>query len=125
MDSDSASTGVIEAASNGLALRIEGMQYRLSGLGAFAARLGDEERICLRRVIVWFGRLFPVTEIESAAFSSSLLKSIVIPRTVEIRGLDCFSFCGSLSSISIESDCKMNRIEFEAFLETRLTSVAL
>jgi hypothetical protein len=86
---------------------IEGARYCLSNPNALAVGFGGEEQICLRCVIVCIGRLFPASEIEFAAFLSSSLKSIVISRTVEILGSDCFSFCGSLSSISIESDFKL------------------
>jgi hypothetical protein len=125
IDSDSESTAVSETASNGRVLRIEGMQYRMPDLGVFAALLGGEQRICLRREIVWIGRLFPVTEIQSVAFSSSLLNSIIISRTIEILGSDCFSFCGSLSSISLESNSKLKRIESEAFSGSSLKLIII
>jgi hypothetical protein len=41
-----------------------------------------------------------LTRIESSAFSSSSLQSIIIPSTVQILGFSCFSYCKSLSSIS-------------------------
>jgi hypothetical protein len=44
-----------------------------------------------------------LTRIESSAFSSSSLKSIELPRNVEILGSSCFYRCESLSSISFES----------------------
>jgi hypothetical protein len=63
------------------------------GLGVVAVKFGGEERISLRCVMVWIGRVFPVSDIKSAAFFSSSLKSIVIPWTVEILGSSCFSDC--------------------------------
>jgi hypothetical protein len=53
--------------------------------------------------------------IEESAFSSSGLKSIVIPSSVEILGKSCFGHCQSLESIIFENDSKLVRIEEEAF----------
>jgi hypothetical protein len=56
-----------------------------------------------------------LTRIESEAFSSSSLQSILIPRTVQILGSNCFSDCSSFSSISFESPSQFKRIESRAF----------
>jgi hypothetical protein len=53
--------------------------------------------------------------IESSAFSFSSLRSIEIPRNIEILGSSCFSWCQSLSSISFESNSRLNRIESKTF----------
>jgi hypothetical protein len=53
----------------------------------------------------------PVREISRLAFADSALRSIKIPRTVEIL---C-SRCESLSSISFESNYKLRRIEWGVF----------
>jgi hypothetical protein len=63
--------------------------------------------------------------IESYAFSSSSLQSIVIPRSVEILGSSCFSYCKSLSSISFESNSGLKRIESSAFSESSLKSIEI
>jgi hypothetical protein len=39
---------------------------------------------------------------------------IEIMNTIKILGLSCFSFCGSLSSISFESNSQLKRIEAPA-----------
>jgi hypothetical protein len=53
--------------------------------------------------------------IESYAFSSSLLESIVIIRSGESLCSSCFFSCRSLSSISFESHSGSKRIESSAF----------
>jgi hypothetical protein len=53
--------------------------------------------------------------IESGAFSSALLQSILIPYSVEILCSSCFSNCQLLSSISFESHSHLARIESNAF----------
>jgi hypothetical protein len=54
--------------------------------------------------------------IESNAFSScSSLKSITIPRHVQILCSGCFSYCEPLSSISFGRDSELKRIESITF----------
>jgi hypothetical protein len=86
MEKFSESLGVSKAASNGRLFRIDVTQYSLLGLDALAVGFGSERRICCRSVIMWIGRLFPISEIKSKAFSSYSRKSIVISRTVEVPG---------------------------------------
>jgi hypothetical protein len=50
---------------------------------------------------------------------------IHIPKGVEILGSGCFSYCKSLSSISIESDSKLKRIESSAFSNSSLKSMVI
>jgi hypothetical protein len=98
---------------------------RNTAYGVWAHVLMDsavKRKCCLRRLIVWIDRLFPVSEIKSEAFFICSLKSIVIPRIIEILGSYCFLGCGSLSAISIESDSKLNGIESGAFQGMTLTS---
>jgi hypothetical protein len=66
-----------------------------------------------------------LTRIESKAFSSSSLQSIVIPRNVEILGSSCFSSCKSLISISFESNSRVTRIESDAFSNSSLQSIMI
>jgi hypothetical protein len=56
-----------------------------------------------------------LTRIESEAFRESSLKSIEIPRNVEILESSCFSGCHSLSSISFVPDSRLKHIETCAF----------
>jgi hypothetical protein len=51
-----------------------------------------------------------LTRIESFAFSSSSLQSIVISRSVEVLCSSCFSLWQSLSSITFEFDSRLTRI---------------
>jgi hypothetical protein len=53
--------------------------------------------------------------IEEYAFSSSGLKSIIIPSSVEHLCKSCFSCCNSLSSISFETGSNLQRIEESDF----------
>jgi hypothetical protein len=66
-----------------------------------------------------------LTRIESEAFSSSSLQSILIPNNVEILGLECFSYCGSLSSITFESNSHLTRIESKTFYDSSLQSILI
>jgi hypothetical protein len=52
-----------------------------------------------------------LTRIESSAFSSSSLQSILIPSIVQILGSGCFSSCKSLSSISFAHSSQLTNIE--------------
>jgi hypothetical protein len=56
-----------------------------------------------------------LTWIESEAFSSSSLQSILIPKNVEILESKCFEYCHSLLSIAFESNSRLTRIESEVF----------
>jgi hypothetical protein len=66
-----------------------------------------------------------LTRIESKVFSSSSLQSILIPRSVEILGSDCFSYCKSFSSITFESNSHLTRIESRAFSYSSLQSIII
>jgi hypothetical protein len=50
---------------------------------------------------------------------------VCIPRTVEIIGSSCFSYCKSLSSVSIESGSLLRRIEQQAFSSSSLPSIVI
>jgi hypothetical protein len=56
-------------------------------------------------------------------FSKS--SEIEIPSSIEILGSSCFSSCGSLSSITFESNSRLTRIESEAFYESLLQSIVI
>jgi hypothetical protein len=67
-----------------------------------------------------------LTRIKSSAFSyCSSLKSITIPRHVQILRSACFSCCPSLSSISFEKESELARIETGAFISTSVPSVVV
>jgi hypothetical protein len=63
--------------------------------------------------------------IGSEAFSESSLRSILIPRNVEILCSDCFSSCKSLFSVSFESDSRLTRIESRAFYCSSLHTILI
>jgi hypothetical protein len=63
--------------------------------------------------------------IESSAFSSSGLKRIAIPRSVEILGVSCFSSCQSLDQITFESNSRLMRIENSAFSSSGLKRIEI
>jgi hypothetical protein len=48
-----------------------------------------------------------LSRIESEAFSGTVLIEIILPASVEILGEDCFSKCGSLSSVTFESGSRL------------------
>jgi hypothetical protein len=56
-------------------------------------------------------------------FSSS--STIIISSDIEILGSSCFSSCKSLSSISFESNSRLNRIESNAFSSSSLKSISI
>jgi hypothetical protein len=66
-----------------------------------------------------------LNRIESRVSNSSSLRSIEIPRNVEILGSSCFSFRKSLSSISFESNSRLTRIESRAFQSSSLQSIEI
>jgi hypothetical protein len=57
-----------------------------------------------------------VAQIGDRAFSGTAIKSITIPRQVQIRSSSRVSNCDSLSSISFETHSELTRIESKAFL---------
>jgi hypothetical protein len=64
-----------------------------------------KNRDCLSSIV--FESNSRLTRIESNAFASSSLQSIVIPSPVRILGSKCFSSCKSLLSISFESNSQL------------------
>jgi hypothetical protein len=66
-----------------------------------------------------------LTRIEIEAFARSSLRSIFIPRSVEILCSECFSFCQSLNSVSFEANSRLTRIEFRAFSDSSLQSIVI
>jgi hypothetical protein len=61
--------------------------------------------------------------IERETFQETDLKFIAISKSVEFIGANCFSWCGSLSSISFESGSRLSRIEESAFNKTGLIEI--
>jgi hypothetical protein len=55
----------------------------------------------------------------------SVSSHIEIPRTIEILGSSCFSYCKSLSSISFESNSVLKRIESSAFSSSSLQLIVI
>jgi hypothetical protein len=49
----------------------------------------------------------------------------LIPSSVEMLGSKCFSFCRSLSSITIESNSRLRRIESKAFYKSSIQSIVI
>jgi hypothetical protein len=60
-----------------------------------------------------------------AFFTCSSIKSITIPRHVQIFCSECFHDCRSLPSISFQVESELTRIEDNAFKGTSLTSVVI
>jgi hypothetical protein len=80
---------------------------------------------CKSLSLITFESNSHLTRIESGAFSSSSLQSILIPRNVEILGSKCFLFCNSLSSITFESNSHLTRIESMACSFSSLQSILI
>jgi hypothetical protein len=67
-----------------------------------------------------------LTRIESRAFAyCSFLKSIIIPRHVQILCSECFLECNSLSLILFKGGSESTCIEADAFSGTSLSSVVV
>jgi hypothetical protein len=66
-----------------------------------------------------------LTRIESFAFESSSLRSIVILCHIEIFYSKCFAFRESLVSISFESESSLWCIESSAFESSSLRSILI
>jgi hypothetical protein len=66
-----------------------------------------------------------LTRTEFEAFLRSSLRSILIPRTVEILCSGCFSSCKSLTSVTFESNSRLSGIESETFSLSSLQSIVI
>jgi hypothetical protein len=75
------------------------------------------------RIGVFFGTM--PSGIESIAFPSSSLRSIVILCIIEVLGPSCFDSCKSLSSISFECPSHLRRIESYTFSYSSLQSIVI
>jgi hypothetical protein len=106
---------------------IDGCLFHLVGGRAFISWLNLDCRWgwgkCPPSVILWLDSVHRVLGIEAHAFSTFSVRSMVIPRTVELLGRSCFSRCESLSSVSFESDSKLKRIGSDAFSWSSLKSI--
>jgi hypothetical protein len=56
-----------------------------------------------------------IERIQGEAFLDSGLRSILIPRSLEILGYGCFRNCGCLTSLTFESESRLSRINGKAF----------
>jgi hypothetical protein len=65
------------------------------------------------------------THIESFAFLSSTLQSILVPCSVETLGRSCVASCISFPSISFNSPSRLRRIESSAFFSSSPKSIAI
>jgi hypothetical protein len=74
---------------------------------------------------VVFENVSMLKRIEAKAFSKTNLKSIVIPKSVEVLGESCFLECRLLSSVRIESESKLTRIEKQTFARTGLIEIVI
>jgi hypothetical protein len=50
---------------------------------------------------------------------------LLFPKSVEFIGEDCFLKCGSLTSLTFESDSKLSRLETVALSETGLLEIVI
>jgi uncharacterized protein YuzB (UPF0349 family) len=64
-----------------------------------------------------------LSRLEQGAFCWSELTAIHIPASVEMIDAKCFSYCGSLASVTFAVDCKLSRLEQEAFWGSGLTAI--
>jgi hypothetical protein len=103
MDDFSEGSRTVGWVSDQPAVVFDGIAFVLLDGGAIAVGFVSESKrsVHLRRVIIWMGALRFARAIRSKTFSYSSLTSVVIPYTVEIIGSSCFSYCKSLSSVSI------------------------
>jgi hypothetical protein len=106
---------------------VAGLNVCAAAQWAIVARLasGDD-------VIVPSSAFFPslaaslrIFRIGEHSFSGQPIRSIRIPRGVEILCSSCFSYCNSLSSISFENDSRLTRIESGAFYGSALKSITI
>jgi hypothetical protein len=63
--------------------------------------------------------------IESSAFTSSSICSIVIPCSVEVIGASCFASCKSLTSVAFQANSRLIQIASFAFALSSLRSIEL
>jgi hypothetical protein len=65
------------------------------------------------------------SKIEEKAFPITDLKFVGVPPSTEVLGVECFSLCKLLSSVTFESRSKLSRIEKSAFYETGLIEIII
>jgi hypothetical protein len=66
-----------------------------------------------------------LTRIESEAFSSSSLQSILIPKTIGILESNCFPLCNSRASHRFESNSRLTQIAPKVLYESLLESILI
>jgi hypothetical protein len=107
---------------------VGGVKFERRGGAAVATGLVSGSSLKLPEFIRFGGKpedLLPLREIGKRAFADSSIKSVVIPRQVETLGWSCFDGCESLSSISFESDSRLQRIESSVFSNSSLKSISI
>jgi hypothetical protein len=80
---------------------------------------------CSALSMVVFAPSSQLRRIESNAFSHSSLRTITIPRTVEVLCSSCFASCASLLSVFFESGSRALRFEERAFTGSRNQSITV
>jgi hypothetical protein len=86
------------------------------------AFLGSESQENHRFILAVTGffhrhRVFPLTisQLANWAFSESGLTSIHLPASITVIGESCFSYCGSLVSITFDPASQLQEIHRDAF----------
>lgn len=70
---------------------------------------------CKKLETVIFERKSIIREFCNSAFERSFIKSIFIPRTVEVIGYKSFAGCVSLELVNFEPNSRLKRLGFQAF----------
>ncbi|MDR0662284.1 MAG: leucine-rich repeat domain-containing protein [Holosporales bacterium] len=114
--------------SSPVSVHADEIEYRIVGDEAKACRYtGGKRNVSVSSCVFVpvYGRCCPVTGVAENCFRNTPVGGIVIPRTVQILGLNCFGGCWLLENISFEVDSQLKRIESRAFWETFLKSVTI
>jgi hypothetical protein len=66
-----------------------------------------------------------LSRIEMKAFSGTGFIEIVIPASVGFLGVECFSWCQSLWSVTFESGSRLSQIKHDTFAITGLVEIVI
>jgi hypothetical protein len=114
--------------SSFISVRVDEIVHRIVGDEAEVCRyMGRERNISISSCVFdpVRGKSCPVTRIALGSLEYTFIRSVTIPRTVQILRTNCFSRCWSLENISFETNSQLRCIESRAFYNSFLKSITI
>jgi hypothetical protein len=114
--------------SSPVSVRVDEIEYRIVGDEAEVCgytRSGKDIFISSHVFVPVRGKSCPVTRIAPDSFKYGSVKSVTIPRTVQILESSCFEDCKFLESVSFEPDSQLVCIKSKAFWCSSLRSITI